>query len=179
MNLAITPETKVGELLDAYPGIEETLIANVPAFVRLKNPILRKTVAKVTSLDQAARIAGVSVQDLVRKLREATGQPEPPPEPPSLQVFGQPSLSGPPAWLDESLVRYQIDADQMLETGVHPIGKVRQCVAASQPREIVKLTSGFRPVPLIESLRQSGAAVWSTEVEPGRHATYICAKPQV
>ena len=74
MSLAITPETKVGALLEAYPGIDDVLIEWVPAFEKLKNPILRKTVAKVATLQQAARIGGVSTRDMVRKLREATGQ---------------------------------------------------------------------------------------------------------
>lgn len=51
--IQITPQTKVGELLDAFPELEETLFSLSPKFKHLKNPMLRKTVAKVATLYQA------------------------------------------------------------------------------------------------------------------------------
>ncbi|HSM51463.1 MAG TPA: DUF1858 domain-containing protein, partial [Thermoanaerobaculia bacterium] len=69
--LVITPQTKVLALLEAYPRLEEVLIGYVPAFQKLKNPILRRTVAKVATLSQAARIGGIAAPDLVRALRRA------------------------------------------------------------------------------------------------------------
>ena len=52
--LVITPKTKVMQLLDAYPALESLLIETIPAFEKLRNPVLRKTVARITSLQQAA-----------------------------------------------------------------------------------------------------------------------------
>jgi hypothetical protein len=170
MSVAITPETKVGELLDAYPGIEDKLIAWVPAFEKLKNPILRKTVAKVATLEQAARIGGVSVRDLVAKLREATGQGAAPAE--LLKVVGQDAEER-PQWADESRVKFDVDADRMLEAGEHPIGRIKQCVAEASAGDIVRLRSSFHPAPLIDALRRSGLSVWSKELEPGRRVTLI------
>lgn len=40
--LPITPATRVGELLDAYPELEEVLVAAAPPFARLANPVLRR-----------------------------------------------------------------------------------------------------------------------------------------
>lgn len=174
MSLPINPETKLGALLEAYPGIDEALIAMAPAFAKLRNPMLRKTVAKVATLDQAARIGGVSVRELVRKLREAAGQEDlgtadsPETDSPSI------SAAAAPSWLSEERIRQTIDADKLLETGEHPIGKVRQCVAALQPGEIVELTSSFRPEPLIDAMIEAGLSAYSMESAPGRHVTYCC-----
>jgi hypothetical protein len=171
--MTINPETKVGALLDAYPGIEESLIAWVPAFTKLKNPVLRRTVAKVATLGQAAGIAGVDAGELVRRIREVVGE----------NCGGGCGHSGAveteaaPEWVSEDRVRHIIDADAMLETGVHPIGKVRQCAAELRPGELLCLTSSFRPVPLIDTMRRGGLPVYSTEISPGRHATYIGAAP--
>jgi len=178
MSLPINPETKVGTLLEVYPGIEEVLIAWAPAFSKLKNPILRRTVAKVATLEQAARIGGVSVRELVRKLREAAGQ-----EVSGISHGGDAAPAADngapaPAWLSQERVQFTIDADSMLETGVHPIGKVRQCAALLEPGGIVELTSSFRPEPLIDAMRRSGLAVHSMETAPGRHATYISRPPE-
>jgi hypothetical protein len=41
---------------------------------KLKNPVLRKTIARITSIGQAATVGGLDVQDLVNRLREKAGQ---------------------------------------------------------------------------------------------------------
>ncbi|HOK52235.1 MAG TPA: DUF1858 domain-containing protein [Bacteroidales bacterium] len=43
--IPITPQTKVGELLEAYPQLEAKLLELSPKFGHLKNPVLRRTVA--------------------------------------------------------------------------------------------------------------------------------------
>lgn len=175
--LAITPETKIGELLEAYPEVEAKLIDWVPAFSRLRNPVLRRTVAKVATLEQAAAIGGIAARDLVLRLRAATGQPDT-----SLPVLNntRPAAdptAAPPLWLRDAPVRENLDADTMLSTGEHPIGRIRQFAATAAPGDIVRLTSSFRPSPLLDMLEKGGAAVYSSETAPGRHVTFICPKP--
>ena len=67
----ITPTTKVAGLLESWPELEPVLVAQAPAFRRLKNPVLRRTVARVATLEQAAGVGGVAVRDLVAALRRA------------------------------------------------------------------------------------------------------------
>ena len=74
--LEILPETKVGELLDHYPELEAKLIEIAPPFKKLRNKMLRKTIAKVTTLKQAAKVGNVPLSELVNKLRNEIGQPE-------------------------------------------------------------------------------------------------------
>jgi hypothetical protein len=191
VTLLINPETKIGALLEAYPGVEEVLIAWAPAFAKLRNPILRRTVAKVATIEQAARVGGVSTREMVSKLREATGQP--PLEASAFEVMNgagggacggghsrsfatsgtQPCGTDTPDWVKRDLIRHEIDADSMLERGVHPIGKVRESSASLHPGEIVLLKSSFRPEPLLESMRQRGFTVFCAESSPGRHETFI------
>jgi hypothetical protein len=75
-NLVISPKTKVGELLDTYPQLESVLLDLSPAFARLKNPILRKTVARIATLQQAAVVGGLKTDELVNRLRKEAGQNE-------------------------------------------------------------------------------------------------------
>jgi hypothetical protein len=69
----ITPATKVADLLESWPDLEDVLIAQAPAFRRLKNPVLRRTVARVATLEQAAGVGGVPVRELVATLRRRRG----------------------------------------------------------------------------------------------------------
>ena len=56
MSLLIGPETTVGAMIEAYPELESVLVEMAPAFAKLRNPVVRRTVAKVATLEQAARI---------------------------------------------------------------------------------------------------------------------------
>lgn len=171
MSLAINPSTKVGDLLDAYPGMDEVLIGIAPAFSKLRNPILRKTVAKLATLEQAAKIGGVTVRELVAKLREAAGQ--------EAGEIAQPvavaaSTEPAPCWYNEVRVGMRVDADAMLEQGVHPLGMVMQAATKLERGAIIRIESGFRPEPLIEKMKEQGLAAWSRESGPGRHVTDFC-----
>ncbi len=170
MSLAINPSTRVGDLLDAYPGMDEVLIGIAPAFAKLRNPVLRKTVAKLATLEQAASIGGLTVKELITKLREAAGVDA------SDLTEDRPGPAGEPApcWHDESKVGMRVDADAMLEQGVHPLGLVQEAAGKLGPGAIIRIESGFRPEPLIEMMRRRGLEVWSRETSPGRHLTDIC-----
>ena len=74
MNLPITPQTRVGQLLDAYPELEEVLIEFSDTFKKLKNPILRRTVGRFATLQTAAIVADVNVAVLLQILRAKVGQ---------------------------------------------------------------------------------------------------------
>ena len=73
-DIPITPDTKVAALLRHYPELEEVLIGIAPPFKKLRNPILRRSVAKVTSLRQAAAVGRVPIHEVVNELRAAVGQ---------------------------------------------------------------------------------------------------------
>ena len=72
--ITISPKTKVGELLDAYPELEPVLMAMSPAFEKLKNPVLRRTVARVATLQQVSVVGGVNIEEMIRRLRKEAGQ---------------------------------------------------------------------------------------------------------
>jgi hypothetical protein len=170
VSVSINPSTKVGELLDAYPGMEEVLIGIAPEFSKLRNPLLRRTVAKIATLEQAAKIGGVEVRDLVNRLREAAGQPE---IVLTESGAGQPNEPQ-PDWYDASRIVLRIDAAAMLAQGVHPLGMVQKAARELEPGGIIRIESGFRPEPLIDVMKTNGLFVWSHETSPGRHVTDIC-----
>jgi DUF438 domain-containing protein len=83
--MQLTPQTKVAALLEEYPFLLDFLVELNPHFNKLKNPVLRKAMAKVASLETAAGIAGMPVQEFIAKLeervaQEAAGGAAPPPE---------------------------------------------------------------------------------------------------
>jgi len=77
MSLLVGPETTVGAMIEAYPELESVLVEMAPAFAKLRNPVVRRTVAKVATLEQAAKIGGINLRTMILRLRNVTGQSAP------------------------------------------------------------------------------------------------------
>lgn len=168
-NPTVNPETRIGPLLDEHPELEEVLIALAPEFVRLRNPILRRTVARVATVAQAAKIGGLPVPDVVNALRRALGQEaggtccHQPPDSPEPE----------PDWAAGATPAAALDAEEILARGGTPVGEASARVAAMAPGEVLRLTAPFYPAPLVEALRGRGHEVFARPVEGGKFAVLI------
>ncbi len=67
-HLDITPDTKVGEVLARYPQSLEIFVGR--GFSLLRNPVLRKTMARAITIEQACRREGVDLPALLGELKE-------------------------------------------------------------------------------------------------------------
>ena len=165
----ILPSTKVGALLDSYPELEELLISTAPPFRKLKNPLLRRGVAKVASLRQAAAVGGIPVDNLVNLLRAAVGQQ-------ALDSTGMEEansyFSNRPEWFDRLNIVLTID-ERTAEPDRMPIAIVLQEAVRLEPAKIIELVTTFIPAPGIDILRGKGFIVWVTQEEPPLVHTYI------
>jgi hypothetical protein len=180
---AITPLMTVAEFLRAWPHLEEVLVAQAPAFARLRNPVLRRTIARVATLEQAAGVAGISVRDLVATLRRAAGQPidqEAPAgagggEGRAASCAHPTGPAGPPRALHETVV----DADELLATGAVPIKAIFDLATSLEPGQSFDIVASFRPVPLIERLTAHGFACEIGAAPDGRVAVAVSRRPTV
>ncbi len=169
-HLLITPQTRVADLLKAFPQLEDVLVEIAPAFKKLRNPVLRKTVAKVTSLAQAARVGNVSVIELVRRLRREVNQPDYEEEAPSDERFPEQA----PDWFDPGRIVQSLDARPMIDTGEQPIGRVLHDLGSLNDQEIYELITPFEPAPLIDKARERRFRVWSRREGGTEFHTFFC-----
>lgn len=168
----ILPSTKVAALLERYPQLEDMLISLAPPFRKLRNPLLRKGVAKVASLRQAAAVGGMPVEDLVNKLRAAVGQ-----EPVGSEGAG-PSVSyfsAQPDWFSPSKIVKSID-ERIASEEKMPIVVVLREAGQLQAGEILELVTTFLPAPGIDVMKKKGLRVWSVQEEAKLVRTYV-SKP--
>jgi TusA-related sulfurtransferase len=156
--VTIGPETRVADLLDAHPQAEEILIAIAPQFKALKNPVLRRTVAKVATLEQAAKVAGMQVRELVLKLRQELGV-EGGGE--VVESDGTVSLEAPGWVLVDAEVN--IDGGALLDSGETPVARTSTALAGMNSGEVLVVSAPFQPAPLIDSLRAKGHEVYARE----------------
>lgn len=151
----ITPKSKIFDILEAYPQLEEVLIGYVPEFEKIKNPVLRRTVGKVASLQQAAGIGGVNVAELVNHLRAQIGQT-------AEEILTEDSTYNydTPKWFDATKIATSLDVREMLAKGEHPVAQVMAELKMLKEGEIYQLIAPFLPVPLIDKATSLGFAHW-------------------
>ena len=150
-NLLITPKTKVGELLEKYPQLEVMLIELSPAFKKLKNPVIRKTVGKVATLQQAAALGNIPVTLLINTLRSAIGQ----------ELFtetgnGMDLNFHQSSWFNEVKVTVRFDASPVINSGDNPMQQVFNHLEKIRPGEIFLLITPFVPAPIIDLITKKG-----------------------
>ncbi len=69
--MELKPTTQLGPLLEQFPFLIDFLAGYAPKFKVIRNPIMRKTVARAATLEQAAKLGGVELKGLLRALAEA------------------------------------------------------------------------------------------------------------
>ena len=170
----ILPSTKVAALLDQYPQVEEMLIGMAPPFRKLRNQALRKTVARVASLQQAASVAGMPVRQFVNRLRAAVGQEALPSEetPGGASSYFSPR----PGWFDATKIVVSIE-EGAAEPDKMPVVSILQALVTMKPGEILELVTTFLPAPGIDVLRKKKLSVWTMEDDSSRIRTYV-RKPE-
>ncbi len=157
--LIISPKTKIGELLETYPQLENVLISLSPVFEKLKNPILRKTVARVATIQQVSVVGGIPVEQIVNRLRSEVGQ--------SAEDIQDNALAdqagGKPSWLDETIITLKYDASPVINSGGSPMSEVLQKSNSLKPGEILELQTPFIPAPVLDMLKAKNFLTWTIQ----------------
>ncbi|MFP4025721.1 MAG: DUF1858 domain-containing protein [Thiohalospira sp.] len=165
--LIITPKTKVLQMIEAYPQLEDVLIEYVPSFKKLKNPVLRKTVGKIATLQQAAAIGDVKVEDLINRMRKEIGQ----------DLFTE-SDSGSyntqkPDWFVKDKIYKEFDAKELLARGEHPVNQVIADLNQMEKGKIYRLIAPFLTAPLIDKASSLNCKHWVEKIDDEHFNIYF------
>jgi hypothetical protein len=166
--LIITPKTKVLELIETYPELEDVLIEYAPAFKNLKNPVLRRTVAKIATLQQAAAIGGVKTEELINRLRKEVGQDLITGESGSQYNYQKPE------WFAEDKIVKRFNASEMLAAGEHPVNQVIADLNHLEAGKIYELKAPFLTAPLIDKATSLGLKHWVDKKSDEEYFIYFC-----
>ena len=159
--IIISPKTKVGELLDNFPHLEPVLISMSPAFEKLKNPVLRKTIARVATLQQVAVVGGLKVDDIVNRMRKEAGQSDK-----GIDISETPYLSLTiPAWFEKAKIINRMDASPIINSGASPMSEILRQTNLLNPGEIFELRTPFIPAPITDMLRAKGFIIYIVQMD--------------
>lgn len=73
MNGIITKSDTIHEIVDRHPELKDVLKAASPKFRNLDNPLMFNTVARVATVEQAAKIGNIYLRELLYRLNDAIG----------------------------------------------------------------------------------------------------------
>ncbi len=165
----ITLDTKISDLLNDYKGMKDILIEINPKFKKLNNPILRKTLAKVAGVRQAAIVGGMDPVELLNKLRVSVGQ-----EPIDLQEIGDDKniVEDAPMWIEQE-PRVTIDANELLDNEKNPLAEALKMIKSLNNEDLLLIDSDFRPEPLIDELKKAGYSTYCKELNSNRYKTFV------
>lgn len=164
----ITPSVTVHELLEAYPELEDVLIGIAPPFKKLKNPILRRSVAKVATIKHISLVGRVPLNELINKLRKAVGQTE------IVDSYeDEEYYQDKPDWFSADKISVSIDEDKLGDKDKMTLTVVLKEAKNVEKGEIIELVTTFLPAPGIDIMKSKGYSVWITKEDNGITKSYF------
>jgi len=164
----ITPESRLGELLERWPHLEAVLVELSPHFRALSNPVLRRTVAKVATLRQVSAVSGVPLGALIERLRTGAGL-----SPLAVAEDGGDAPAVRPTWAVDGRVAHTRDARAAIAAGEHPLPQVMADLEALADGQVYLLLTPFRPAPLVDLAREKGFRSFSVVENDDLVRTYF------
>jgi hypothetical protein len=173
--MEITSRSKLFDVLREYPFLEEQIINIAPPFKNLRNPVLRRTVGQLATIEKVAQVGNVDVTELVNTLRRAAGQPE-------LGAGTMVEISVPapsaadPEWIDGE-PQFVLNGTAMLLQGEVPVQKVNELLPQMNGNGYILLVTDFEPSPIIDAMMKAKRRVHhkTHPNDPKQHLTYIAS----
>jgi hypothetical protein len=169
--MEITPQSKLLDVLEAYPALESQIVEIAPPFKNLKNPVLRRTVGKIATIAQVAQIGGMDVNHLVNTLRKAAGQGEWTAQAETPLVVHLSRAESDPEWISGE-PQFTINGTALLGRGEVPLAKVNEFLRKLDSGRFLLLVTNFEPSPILEAMEKQGRKVFQ-KAEAGQHLTFI------
>jgi TusA-related sulfurtransferase len=172
--VVIRATDRVADVLARDEALVDVFVAAAPAFERLRNPAMRRVMARLVTVEQAARVAGVDAERLLRSLNDACGAAGTAPAASDVTDASATTRGGitaahefaalvPPAALAAVSPDRVIDLDVRddLRNGDEPFSRIMAARRALAPDGALRLRAIFEPVPLYEVFGKQGLAHWT------------------
>ncbi len=155
----ITSTTTVARLLQEHPQLVDFLAGYHPHFEKLRFGLLRKIMAPRVTVEQAARMAGISADDLLTAIRCQIGEMESP----SASAESPPDAGAPTARPALLAARrpVHVDVRDDIRRGAEPFARIMAAIKALSDEEVLVLRTPFEPFPLYDVLARRGLAHWT------------------
>ena len=165
----IGPADRVSDVLVRDETLVDVFVRHSSHFEKLRNRTLRRVMGQLVTVEQAARVAGVEVDVLLRDLNDAVHASPPagtahaesaPPRQAAASTV--PSAAHRPA----DLPTVELDLRDDMRAGREPFARIMAAVRALEDPEVLRLRTIFEPVPLFAVLAKRGFLYESQQDAP-------------
>jgi uncharacterized protein (DUF2249 family) len=155
--IPITPSDRVSDVLARDEALVEVFVRHAPHFDKLRNHAMRRVMARLITVEQAARTANVPTARLVHDLNAAIGLSGES-SAGALKTPSSSSASASQASHPENATVVELDVREDLRSGREPFSRIMGAVGALRDDEVLHLRAIFEPVPLFTVLGKRGFA---------------------
>ncbi len=136
--------------------------------MKLNNPFLRKSVAKIASLKQISAVGQVPLTDLINQLKTALGH-----DLDSETYNDEEYFTEKPDWFDHERVIKTIEEDKQEDQNKMTLVTILEEAKKMEGDDIIELVTTFLPAPGIDALKSKGYSVWTMHGEGSIVLTYF------
>lgn len=161
----VSADDKVSDVLARDDRLVEVFVRHASHFAKLRDSMARRVMARLITVEQAARTANIPVEQLVRDLNEALGFAPDQPDPSSKQpiaTFRSTQTSRRPT----TAPIVELDVREDLRSGREPFSRIMSAVSDLHDDDVLHLRATFEPVPLFAVLGKRGFLVESKANAP-------------
>ena len=145
-------------MLNAHPQTLDVLLEASPHFNKLNNKILRKTLATRVTVEQAAKIADVELDDLLTKLNKSINIDIKKTEIQMNNKEGKIIANNKPEVLNniDNAKLKKLDVRSIIDSGKDPFIDIMSFIKELGEDDIFLLVNSFEPIPLYSVLEKKG-----------------------
>ena len=148
---------RVSDVLARDEALVEVFVRQSPHFSKLRNRALRRVMARLVTVEDAAKIAGIAPAGLVGELNAALGlEPSSGLATSADRTASEPAdtYGGPERPAGAPVV--EVDVREDLRAGREPFSKIMAAVSVLATGEVLRLRATFEPAPLYAVLGKRG-----------------------
>jgi hypothetical protein len=161
MNTSATPvqaSDKLQSLFERDERLIDVVASHSPQLAKLRHSPMRRIMARVTTVAQAARLCRMSTDSLVRDLNRAIGIDTVSGDMTGDATDAADEASATPWSVPSSLSVVELDVREELSKGGEPFSRIMGAVGGLGEREVLHLRAPFEPVPLFAVMQKRGFA---------------------
>jgi uncharacterized protein (DUF2249 family) len=174
--MVIQRSDRVLDVLRRDEGLLAAFIAASPIFENLRNPLMRKTMGRLATVEQAALVAGIDpdvLTDRLNRALEASAEPDLSDARDRLtqsfsnaiEPMGQQQHDRPDALRSLPADRLiDLDVRDDLRNGREPFSRIMAARAAVPENGVLRLRTTFEPVPLYRVMAGQGFDHWTEQL---------------
>ena len=168
--MVVNRKTRISTLIAEDSKVIDTIASINKHFNKLKNPVLRRVLAPRVTIEDAAKIGGVTINVFLKKLAEVGFEIEPS-ELEGFKNINEEKITD-THMNKENLV--SLDVRPIISGGSDPFKEIMAAVKKLVNNQTLEIINSFEPIPLINKLKRQGYKTWTEKSENGTvHSFFI------